>query len=226
MQTESLKYDHFYHIYNRGIDRCDLFRETDNYEYFLGLYDKYITPVAETFAWVLMPNHFHLLIKVKEQKEIGFIPPKPLSGFTTTERKERILTPSEVLHPEGGLKRFKPERQFSHLFNAYAQAFNKRFGRTRSLFQHLFKRKLIEHERYFKHMVLYIHNNPVHHGFCSHASEYPWSSYLSCISIKPAKLNREAVLGWFDNQANFRGLHNDKIEFDKIESWLGIELKE
>lgn len=177
-QTVPLKHGHFYHIYNRGIDRCDLFRKPDNYEHFLGLYDKYITPVAETCAWVLMPNHFHLLIKVKEQKEIGFIPPKPLSGFPTTERVKGEATPSAVINPDGGWidKRFKPETQFSHLFNSYAQAFNKRFGRTGSLFQHPFKRKLIEHERYFKHMVLYIHNNPIHHGFCSHASEYPWSS--------------------------------------------------
>ena len=48
MQTEPLKYGHFYHIYNRGIDSCDLFREPDNYEHFLGQYDKYISPVAET----------------------------------------------------------------------------------------------------------------------------------------------------------------------------------
>ena len=61
-----LKEGIFYHIYNRGINSCNLFREPDNYEHFLELYDKYISPVAETFAWVLMPNHFHLLVRVKE----------------------------------------------------------------------------------------------------------------------------------------------------------------
>lgn len=44
----------YYHIYNRGINSCNIFRETDNYEHFLRLYDKYISPVANTFAWVLM----------------------------------------------------------------------------------------------------------------------------------------------------------------------------
>ena len=227
MQTEPLKYGHFYHIYNRGIDSCDLFREPDNYEHFPGQYDKYISPVAETFAWTLMPNHFHLLVKVKEENEIGFIPTKPLSGSETTERVgrvERKVTPSAVLHPEGGYmtKKYKPETQFSHLFNSYAQAYNKRFGRTGSLFQHPFKRKLISHERYLKHVILYIHNNPVHHGFCSQAMEYPWSSYLSCISIKPTKLKRDAVIGWFDSDANFKNVHNEKIDIEKIEKWLGI----
>ena len=66
MKTELLEYGHFYHIYNRGIDSCNLFRKPENYEYFLAQYDKYISPVADTYAWVLMPNHFHLLVRVKE----------------------------------------------------------------------------------------------------------------------------------------------------------------
>ena len=107
MQTELLKYGHFYHIYNRGIDSCDLFREPDNYEHFLGLYDKYVSQVADTFAWVLMPNHFHLLVKVKEEKEIGFIPQKPLSGFSTTERVKGYATPSAVIDPDGDSKNDK-----------------------------------------------------------------------------------------------------------------------
>jgi len=225
MQTEPLKYGHFYHIYNRGIDSCNLFNKPDNYEHFLGLYDKYITPVADTYAWVLMPNHFHLLVKVKDEEEIGFIPVKPLSGFSTSERVGKgIISPSEVLNPDGGSikKKYSPTNQFSHLFNSYAQAFNKRFGRTGSLFQHPFKRKLITNERYLKQVILYIHNNPVHHGFCSHPIEYPWSSYLSCVSIKATKLKRETVLGWFDSQANFLAMHREKGEYEKIERWLDI----
>src|SRR5665647_2602928 len=38
-QIEPLKYGKFYHIYNRGINSCDLFHENTNYEYFLTLYD-------------------------------------------------------------------------------------------------------------------------------------------------------------------------------------------
>ncbi|GAF02870.1 hypothetical protein [Saccharicrinis fermentans] len=45
-----LEPDQFYHIYNRGINGCAIFKETTNYEHFLRLYDKYISPVAKTFA--------------------------------------------------------------------------------------------------------------------------------------------------------------------------------
>lgn len=70
-KTIPLESEFFYHIYNRGINRCDLFRETNDYRHFLRLYEKYIEPIADTYAWVLMPNHFHLLIRIKTEEEIG-----------------------------------------------------------------------------------------------------------------------------------------------------------
>jgi len=65
-QFEPLLSGNQYHIYNRGINSCNLFNETSNYEHFLELYEKYISPVANTYAWVLMPNHFHFLVRIKE----------------------------------------------------------------------------------------------------------------------------------------------------------------
>lgn|SRR5690554_2029419 len=66
MKQERLKEGQFYHIYNRGNNRRDLFLEPAHYEHFLALYDKFISPVAETLAWVLMPNHFHMVVRIKE----------------------------------------------------------------------------------------------------------------------------------------------------------------
>ncbi|SFF48467.1 transposase [Sunxiuqinia elliptica] len=70
MSIPPLEHNHFYHIYNRGINSCNLFQENTNYEYFLSLYARYISPVANTYAWVLMRNHFHLLVKIKGEDEI------------------------------------------------------------------------------------------------------------------------------------------------------------
>jgi len=198
---EPLSAGNYYHIYNRGIDSCNLFKEADNYEHFLGLYDKYISPVAETYAWVLMPNHFHLLVRVKEEEEITSLDP---TGFKNLS----------------GLK--PPHQHFSNLFNAYTKAFNKRYNRHGNLFERPFKRKLIDNEWYLKQVILYIHNNPVHHRFCDHPVEYSWSSYLTCISVKPTKLQRDRVMGWFDSQANFKYVHDQKVEIDQIENWLKI----
>ncbi len=67
---QTLESGKYYHIYNRGINSCDIFRHDENYEHFLRLYDKYINPIAKTFAWVLMKNHFHFLVRIKEEKII------------------------------------------------------------------------------------------------------------------------------------------------------------
>ena len=117
----------------------------------------------------------------------------------------------------------KPHLHFAHLFNAYTRYINKRNNRHGSLFERPFKRKLIEDESYFRQLVLYIHNNPVHHGFCSHPVEYGWSSYLTCLSHKPTKLKRKETLEWFDDEKNFKHMHNYEVEVMQMEKWLGID---
>lgn len=58
-KRQPIEYDHYYPIYNRRINSCIIFINTDNYKYFLQLYEKHVSLIANTFAWVLMPNHFH-----------------------------------------------------------------------------------------------------------------------------------------------------------------------
>jgi REP element-mobilizing transposase RayT len=221
-QTEPLTCGNYYHIYNRGIDSCNLFLESDNYEYFLSLYDKYISPVADTFAWVLMPNHFHFLVRIKEDVVYKFTDADRSVDPVRFEKHKWETTDLSASKAPDSVKKPTPHLHFSHLMNAYSKYFNKRTGRHGSLFERPFKRKLIGNEGYLKQVILYIHNNPIHHGFCSHPMEYPWSSYLSCVSVKPTKLHRDKVIGWFDDQANFKYMHNQKVEIERIEYWLEI----
>ena len=57
----------YYHIYNRGNNREDLFVEERNYHYFMKLYAHHIEPVAETFAYCLLRNHFHFSVRIKDE---------------------------------------------------------------------------------------------------------------------------------------------------------------
>ena len=59
----------FYHIYNRGTNRENIFVEERNYGYFLQLYAKHIEPVAKTYAYSLLKNHFHVLARIREEFE-------------------------------------------------------------------------------------------------------------------------------------------------------------
>ncbi len=56
-----------YHIYNRGNNKQLIFFKEANYIYFLGKIRKFVTPHCELLAYVLMPNHFHLLVQADER---------------------------------------------------------------------------------------------------------------------------------------------------------------
>lgn len=197
---EPILHGNYYHIYNRGNNGIDIFLETENYYHFLRLYAKYIEPIAETFAWCLLKNHFHVLVRIKEKEEIN-----------TTE-----LSYSTVENP----KIIDPSKQFSHFFNAYTQAINKRHNRTGSLFETTFERKLVSSEIYFQQLIFYIHNNPVHHGFVEKMSLYPWSSYETIISNKPTRLKRNDVIALYGDAENFIYYHNEEQDLNGINSLI------
>lgn len=54
----------YYHLYNRGNNKENIFFEDDNYRYFLKQFAKYLNPTCEVYAYCLMPNHFHFFIRV------------------------------------------------------------------------------------------------------------------------------------------------------------------
>ncbi len=199
-QKQPILHGNYYHIYNRGNNGIDVFLDNDSYYYFLRLYAKYVEPVAETFAWCLLKNHFHLLVRIKNKNEID----ESQLTYNTTE-KPKVIDPS---------------RQFSHLLNAYTQAINKRHNRTGSLFETTFERKLVTNEKYLQQLIFYIHNNPVHHGFVKQMSLYPWSSYDTVTSDKPTKLMRAEVIELFSDLENFVYFHNQQQSMNEISNLI------
>ena len=60
-----------YHLYNRGVNRWDIFFDDDNYAFFLYNIDRYLLPVLDVLAYCLMPNHYHIVALIKETSEVG-----------------------------------------------------------------------------------------------------------------------------------------------------------
>jgi REP element-mobilizing transposase RayT len=168
----------YYHIYNRGNNRENLFLEERNYRHFLKLYGRYVAPVANTYAYCLLKNHFHVLVRIKMVAEQG--------------QTGKILNPSQ---------------QLGNLFNAYSKAINKAYRRSGSLFEHPFERIEVTSEQYLLRLIIYIHHNPQKHGLIADFRDWPYSSYQALCSTRPTGLRRDDVIAWFGGPAQLAAAH-------------------
>jgi len=193
--TEPLQSDQFYHIYNHAIGNENLFRNADNYQYFLKRYADFISPIASTYAYCLLPNHFHFLIRIKS--EIELLEYYKLK-YAEAEKKPEFMVAYFAM------------QQFSNFFNAYAKAFNKSYKRKGALFLDYMKRKSVTDEKYLSNLLHYIHYNPVHHGICKKIGDWDYTSFHAHISNKPTRLNRDEVLNWFGGKEKMVGIHAAK----------------
>jgi REP element-mobilizing transposase RayT len=174
---------YFYHVYNRGNNKENIFLEEDNYQYFLNLVKKYLTAVCEIYSYCLLKNHFHFLIRIKDMKDIP----------------SKLFENKNTLH-----------QPFSNLFNAYAKGFNKAYGRSGSLFQEHPHKKRVTELKYLQNLIAYIHLNPKKHGFINDPKQYQHSSYNSIISSEKTRIKQKEVIEIFDDIDNFRYWHNLK----------------
>lgn len=200
-----------FHVYNHANGFENIFTEEDNYRYFLekctGVCD-----VVDMLAYCLLPNHFHLLVKVKSKGD--------LANFYMAKKN---LTVKDI-HRLGGLDKLDfhtiVRQPFSNFLGGYVTAFNRRNGRNGSLLQQNTKRKVVGTTSYFANAIHYIHYNAVHHGFVSKLENWPHSSYHAYLSDKPTRLARDKVLGWFGGLENFKTFHqskpSDDFDFDII----------
>lgn len=142
MRAVEFAEDEYYHLYNRGIERRNIFLNEKDYLRFAQLLfqcnDVNLTahastefdgvrrerkPIIEIVSWCLMPNHFHMLAA-------------PLSYGAISVFMHRLLL-------------------------NYSRYFNVKYKRSGHLFEGPFKAKHVDREEYFTHTSRYIHLNPV-----------------------------------------------------------------
>jgi len=188
-----LQYGITYHVYNQGINHESIFREADNYRYFLEQYIFHVGWLVDTYAYCLLGNHFHFLVRVKDRPYID-----DLIGHRATTPDVDHIGPDPAQ---------PPSQHFSNLFNAYARAFNIRYHRSGSLFKRPFGRIPVTTHRYFAYLVVYIHQNPQKHGFVNDYRDWPYSSYHALCGERPTRLDRAGVLDWLGGANAFAYAH-------------------
>ncbi len=180
MKQEIFESGVIYHIFNRGNNQEDIFKEDKNYLYFLSLIKKYLNPLADIYAYCLLKNHFHIILRIKED----------------------YLLPDKLKQ--------KPYLAFSNLFNAYSKAINKAYNRKGSLFQEHLHRIKVNDNNYLIQLIAYVHLNPVKHHFTENFKTYIYSSYSAYMFPKSSLLDCKYILELFGDKTNFEYWHDLK----------------
>lgn len=214
--TAPLRPEQFYHIYNRGNAGTRIFFKGRNYTYFLGKYATYSDGYWDTCAYCLLPDHFHLLIRIKPLHAILDKAEHDMLNVTRSfchrhqlpaiaaRREIRWLRNTGL--DERQLASWVVSERIRRLMLGYAKAINNQQQRYGSLFQKLFRRKWISPAS-AANLVLYIHRNPVHHGYCTHPSEYPWSSFDALLNGDPDEQPRLLILPNLSEKSDFLQAH-------------------
>ena len=193
-----------YHIYNRGVEKRNVFEndkdyfrfihdlfefnDTDaslNMAYYFNSQSMEVEPqylkkerkprklLVEILVFTLMPNHFHLLLRQKQ---------------------------------DDGIKKFMQK-----LGTGYTMYFNKKYKRVGGLFQGRFKAVHVNKDAHFIHLPYYIHSNPTDLNYGGSTSidfleKYRWSSFLDYIGKKnfPSVTSREFLLDFFDGEKEYK----------------------
>lgn len=112
--------------------------------------------------------------------------------------------------PHGPLCDFIMER-FSNLLNSHSKSYNIRYERKGALFVDYMRRVAIESDEQFTATVLYIHQNPVKHGFCRNLHDWEWNGYHELCGSGPTFLGRKEIMDWFGNKHSFIKSHSTPV---------------
>lgn len=190
-----------YHIYSRATGWEKLFLSDENYRFFLSKIRKYLLPVVEIYTWALLPNHFHLLLRIKNLNDLE-------SHYLALGKR----TPFKKENADIFLTQC-----FSNMLNSYTKSFNKVYNRKGSLFIDNFRRKSVLSDTQFGVTAFYIHKNPVHHGYCDKMEDWKWSSYRSYLNKEPAEESSKELMSWFGGVKGFMQYHSQRIDTKSIE---------
>lgn len=188
-----------YHVYNLGNNRQSIFFNRENYFFFLRKIRIHILPFADILAWCLMPNHFHLMICVREISATV--------GVTLS-------------HPDSSgsiAKAISLNSSIGIMLRSYTRAINNQEKRSGALFREETKaiclnetkgilpnwntsvgvtilRVEIPEFQYPQVCFNYIHNNPVKAGLVKNPEDWEFSSYFEIKEMRSDSLiNLEKV---------------------------------
>ena len=148
-----------HHVLQRGNNRQPIFVDREDYEAMLALLTDHAQRCAVVVhAYVLMDNHFHLLVTP-----------------TTAEGLPQMM---------------------QAVGRSYVQYFNRRHGRTGTLWEGRYRSTVLQSERYLLPCMVYLDQNPVRAGLVAQAADYLWSSHAHWLGLRVDRLLTPHALYW------------------------------
>ena len=198
--------DTFYHIYNRGNNSGSIFFTEKHYSYFLKKWTEYLDGVLEVYAYCLLPNHFHFLVKTKGRE-----------SDITSQQRDTIPQRDGISGQRDGITgdyEVVLENKLRRMLQSFSQAINKDVKRTGSLFQKRYKRLIVKDENYLQWLTYYIHKNPFHHGYVKDLKLWKYSSFNTISDTIPSRdgiaglVKVDELISFFGSRNNFLEFHN------------------
>jgi len=181
-----------YHLFNHAVGDEVLFRNDDNFGFFLKKYGIHTDGICDTLSYNLMPNHFHFSVRIKSFQDC----------ITKFEKVKEMPFNSQ----SHDISDFLMER-FSNLCNSYTKSYNKYFDQKGVLFNDYMKRIEIQNEKYLCNLINYIHFNATHHGFCKNPLDWKWTSLHAFLANKETRIKRDEVFEKFGGIKEFKVAH-------------------
>jgi len=191
----------FYHIYNRGVEKRNIFLDDQDYKVFLSYLKLYLT--SKDNSVIEIKKRADLSEDQKNEKISKLMALK--NYFNKIELLCYVLMPNHF-HLEIRQKNINDMEDFMRsLITKYSKYFNKRYDRVGPLFQGRYNAILITNERYLLHLGRYIHLNPQEIIVDKqNLSSYPWSSYSAYVNnLSVSWLNKNYFLSDFEKNKGF-----------------------
>jgi putative transposase len=200
-------FNRHYHVLFRSIDGVKLFKNDKERIFFLEKWKRFISITADLWAYSLLDNHTHFIIKTNTQEQVLH----QLQQLNTEQKTKAIdqflKTPSEEL--------FRPimERQVNSFLVSYTNTYNNYIQRKGGLFQQPFRRLFINDEAHLQQAIIYTHANAQKHGLVKSFLDHLWHSYHAIIKDDATYVNTKAVLDFFGGKLKFEQVHKQQIDY-------------
>lgn len=202
--------NHYYHIYNRGVELRPTFTDKRDYQRFWTLLDYY--------RFSNFPLSFSKLKRLSQVEKSRLLNSIRKKGKTLTEVVCACLMPNHFhlllrQNQDEGISQF-----LSNLQNSYTRYFNLKYERVGSLFQGKFKAVHVETEQQLLHLSRYIHLNPYSSAIVKNLDQllsYLWSSLPQYLGNQHGFCQIEVVMSSFSKPKHYKRFLLDQADYQK-----------